>query len=207
MVRLRGKRTWSIETTARTHDLVVPFGGPTQQLVRPSYTDARTVRWSLLSPRDVIDNAYAVAASDLVAMLGASIGDRLPADEVKRRHNVFGPNTIVSQRKANLLVLLFHQFQSPVVYLLSVAAALALYLGELEKAGAIAVVLVLNTLIGLLTELKAARSIEALRALGTHSARVRCDGHMRLIPAEQIVPGDIVVLEAGELQLRRFAAC
>ena len=145
-----------------------------------------------------LDNAYAVAASDLLAMLGTSIGDGLPADEVKRRHNVFGPNTIVSQRKANLLVLLFHQFQSPVVYLLSVAAALALYFGELEEGGAIAVVLVINTLIGFLTELKAARSIEALRALGTHSARVRRDGHMRLIPAEQIVPGDIVVLEAGD---------
>ena len=92
---------------------------------------------------------------------------------------------------------MFHQFQSPVVYLLSVAAALALYFGELEEGGAIAVVLAINTLIGFLTELKAARSIEALRALGTHSARVRRDGHLRVIPAEQIVPGDIVVLEAG----------
>ena len=145
-----------------------------------------------------LDNAYAVAASDLLALLGTSIRDGLTADEVKRRHRVFGPNTIVSQRKANLLVLLFHQFQSPVVYLLSVAAALALYFGELEEGSAIAVVLVINTLIGFLTELKAARSIEALRTLGTHSARVRRDGHMRLIPAEQIVPGDIVVLEAGD---------
>ena len=56
----------------------------------------------------------------------------------------------------------------------------------------------LNALIGFLTELKAARSIEALRALGSHSARVRRDGHVRIIPAEQMVPGDIVVLEAGD---------
>ena len=53
---------------------------------------------------------------DLLAVLGTSIRDGLTADEVKRRHKVFGPNTIVSQRKANLLVLLFHQFQSPVIY-------------------------------------------------------------------------------------------
>ena len=56
----------------------------------------------------------------------------------------------------------------------------------------------LNALIGFLTELKAARSIEALRALGSHSARVRRENHTRIIPAEQIVPGDIVVLEAGD---------
>ena len=145
-----------------------------------------------------IDSAYAVAPSDLVALLGTSVADGLAADEAKSRLQAFGPNTIVSRRKANLLVLLLHQLQSPVGYLLSAAAALALYFGELEEAGAIAAVLAINVLIGFLTELKAARSIEALRALGTHSARVRRDGHMRLIPAEQIVPGDIVVLEAGD---------
>ena len=58
--------------------------------------------------------------------------------------------------------------------------------------------LALNALIGFLTELKAARSIEALRALGTRSARVRRDGHTRIIPAEEMVPGDIVLLEAGD---------
>jgi Ca2+-transporting ATPase len=107
-------------------------------------------------------------------------------------------NTIVSRRKAIGVVLLLHQFQSPVVYLLGAAAALAFYFGELEEGGAIVAVLVVNALIGLLTELKAARSIEALRALGTRTARVRRDGHVRLIPAAELVPGDIVLLEAGD---------
>jgi Ca2+-transporting ATPase len=93
---------------------------------------------------------------------------------------------------------LLHQFRSPVAYLLSAAAALALYFGELEEGFAIAAVLAVNALIGFLTELRAARSIEALRALGTRAARVRRDGHVRLIPAEQVVPGDIVVLDAGD---------
>lgn len=84
------------------------------------------------------------------------------------------------------------------VYLLSAAAALAFYFGELEEGGAIAAVLALNGLIGFLTELKAARSIEVLRALATRSARVRRNGHVRLIPAEEMVPGDIVVLEGGD---------
>jgi Ca2+-transporting ATPase len=118
--------------------------------------------------------------------------------EIQRRLASHGPNTIISRRRANALVLLRHQFQSPVVYLLSVAAALAFYFGELEEGSAIVAVLAVNALIGFLTELKAARSIEALRALGTRSARVRRDGLVRLIPAENMVPGDIVVLEAGD---------
>jgi Ca2+-transporting ATPase len=95
-------------------------------------------------------------------------------------------------------VLLAHQFQSPVVYLLSAAAALAFYFGEFEEGAAIAAVLAVNALIGFVTELKAARSIEALRTLGARPARVRRDGHVRLISAAEIVPGDIVLLEAGD---------
>ncbi len=144
------------------------------------------------------DKPHALPAADVLVRLGVSLAHGLSVEEAKRRHNSFGPNRIVSRRKASALILLLHQFQSPVVYLLSAAAALAFYFGELEEGAAIAVVLAVNALIGFLTELKAARSIEALRALGTRSARVRRDGHVRLIPAEEIVPGDIVVLEAGD---------
>ncbi len=130
--------------------------------------------------------------------MGVSVAGGLTEDEVRRRHSAFGRNSIAVRRKANALLLLLHQFQSPVVYLLSAAAALAFYFRQLEEGAAIALVLAVNALIGFLTELKAARSIEALRALGGRSARVRRDGHVRLIAAEEMVPGDIVVLEAGD---------
>ncbi len=130
--------------------------------------------------------------------MGVSLAAGLSEEEVSRRRETFGPNSIVTRRRANALILLLHQFQSPVVYLLGAASALAFYFGEWKEGAAIVVVLALNALIGFLTELKAARSIEALRALGTHSARVRRDGHVRLIAAEAMVPGDIVVLEAGD---------
>ncbi len=130
--------------------------------------------------------------------MGVTVSSGLSEEEVRRRQAAFGRNTIVARRKANALLLLIHQFHSPVVYLLGAAAALALYFAQYEEAAAIALVLAVNALIGFLTELKAARSIEALRALGTRSARVRRDGHVRLIPAEDMVPADIVVLEAGD---------
>ena len=145
-----------------------------------------------------ISEPHALPAGEVLARLDVAPATGLDSDEVERRAKAYGPNAIVSRRKAAALALLLHQFKSPVVYLLSAAAALALYFGELEEGSAIVAVLAVNTSIGFMTELKAARSIEALRALGTRSVRVRRDGHSRLIPADQIVPGDIVVLEAGD---------
>ncbi len=146
----------------------------------------------------VLDAPQALPASEVLARLGVSPGKGLADEEISHRQKIFGSNAVVSTRKASGLIILLHQFQSPVVYLLGAAAALAFYFGELEEGAAIVAVLAVNALIGFLTELKAARSIEALRALGSHSVRVRRDGHVRVIPAEQLVPGDIVILEAGD---------
>jgi Ca2+-transporting ATPase len=144
-------------------------------------------------------DAHACSAADVLADLGVSAAVGLKEAEARRRLESYGPNTIVSRRKTSAFVILLHQFKSPVVYLLSAAAILAFTFGEWEEGGAIVAVLAVNSLIGFLTEIKAARSIEALRALGTRSARVRRDGHTRLIPAEQMVPGDIVLLEGGDV--------
>jgi Ca2+-transporting ATPase len=141
---------------------------------------------------------HALTAAEVLARLRVSGVTGLTDEEARARLKSYGPNTIVSRRKVSAVRVLLHQFQSPVVYLLAAAAVLAFYFAEWEEGGAIAIVLTLNALIGFLTELKAARSIEALRTLGSRSAPVRRDGHVRLIAAEQMVPGDIVVLEAGD---------
>ncbi len=146
----------------------------------------------------VLEIPHALPASEVLARLDVAPAVGLDDAEVKRRFAAYGPNTIVSRRGISALAVLAHQFASPVVYLLGAAAALAFYFGEWEEGAAIAIVLALNALIGFLTELKAARSIEALRALGTRSTRIRRDGTAHLIAAEQIVPGDIVLLEAGD---------
>ncbi len=133
-----------------------------------------------------------------MAQLQVPGADGLSDQAVSVRRQHFGPNTITSRRAASVLRLLVHQFMSPVVYLLGVAAALAFYFGEMEEGAAIVAVLAINALIGFVTELKASRSIEALRALGGRTARVRREGSVRLIPAEELVPGDIVLLDAGD---------
>ena len=154
----------------------------------------------MTKPLKPLPNApQALPVDEVLAHFGVSTSKGLADDEARHRLKIFGANTVVTTRKSSRLIILLHQFQSPVVYLLSAAAALAFYFGELEEGASIVAVLVVNALIGFLTELKAARSIEALRALGSRSARVRRDGHARIISAEEMVPGDIVLLEAGDV--------
>ena len=69
----------------------------------------------------------------ILTCLGVSASKGLADEEAQHRLKKFGPNTVVSTRKASGLIIFFHQFQSPVVYLLSAAAALAFYFGELEE--------------------------------------------------------------------------
>lgn len=136
--------------------------------------------------------------AELLGQLRVSGAEGLSESEISARRKHFGANAIASRRPAGVLRLLLHQLRSPVVYLLSGAAGLAFYFGELEEGSAIFAVLAINTLIGFVTELKAVRSIDALRALGTRTARVRREGRVHVIPAEELVPGDVVVLEAGD---------
>ncbi|MDE3079602.1 MAG: cation-transporting P-type ATPase [Paracoccaceae bacterium] len=144
------------------------------------------------------DEPHALPGDAVAARLGTDTVRGLPEAEVLRRRAVHGPNALAVKQGVGLARLLLRQVESPVVFLLLGAALLAAAFGETEEALAVGVVLALNTLIGFLTEFKATRSIEALRRLETQNARVRRDGHDRMIPADELVPGDIVLLEAGD---------
>jgi P-type Ca2+ transporter type 2C len=166
-----------------------------EQIPHPERTTAIDMTAPLAIP---LKAPHAQPASEVLARLDVAPTMGLDNEEAKRRLSACGANTIVSRRRVSAITVLVHQFHSPVVYLLAAAAALAFYFGEWEEGIAIAIVLALNGLIGSLTELKAARSIEALRALGTRSTRVRREGAVHLLPADAMVPGDIVLLEAGD---------
>ncbi|WP_274534747.1 cation-translocating P-type ATPase [Methylobacterium sp. Leaf94] len=137
-------------------------------------------------------------SGDVPEMFGTCQSAGLTDAEARRRLARFGPNVIATKEKAGALALLLNQFMSSVVSLLAAAGALSLYFGDWQEATAIIAVLAINTGLGFSTELRAARSVEGLRALGTRSARVRRDGHARVLPAEDLVPGDIVLVEGGD---------
>jgi Ca2+-transporting ATPase len=146
-----------------------------------------------------LDSPHGRSVTEVLAALNVSFASGLSDQEAEQRLSVYGANAIGSRQKAGLVSILLHQFRSLVVALLAVAAAVAFYFREWEEGAAIVGVLIINTAIGFVTEIKAIRSIEAIRALGSRSARVLRGGKTRLIQAERLVPGDIVLLDAGDV--------
>lgn len=143
-------------------------------------------------------SAHALPVTEVSKRFGTSLNLGLTDAEARQRRARIGPNEIAATRRAGKLTLLLHQLASPVVYLLAAAGGLSFFFGDWQEAAAVIAVLVVNTALGFFTELKAVRSVEGLRALGTHSARVRRDGHARVLAAEDLVPGDIVLIEGGD---------
>jgi Ca2+-transporting ATPase len=122
----------------------------------------------------------------------------LTETEAARRLGRFGPNRFERLPPASAWRILLAQLRNMVVALLAVAAGLALLTGDPIDAGAIAAVLVLNVAIGFITELRAHRAMEALVALEVSRARVLRGGNWREVDARELVPGDVINLEAGQ---------
>ena len=115
------------------------------------------------------------------------------------RRAVHGPNQLLRQKPKSWLAILAHQFASLIVWLLAGAAALSFAFGDVAEGIAIVVVLLINGAIGFVTEVRAARSMEALMRLGEVRTRVRRQGRETMVDARDLVPGDVVVLEAGDI--------
>ncbi len=146
-----------------------------------------------------LDCPHGRSAAEVLDTLNVTLASGLSEPEAEQRLSVYGANAIGSRQTVGWISVLAHQLESLVVALLAVAAGVAFYFREWEEGGAIVGVLILNTAIGFVTEIKAVRSIEAVRALGSRSARVLRSGQTRPIPAERLVPGDIVLLDAGDV--------
>jgi magnesium-transporting ATPase (P-type) len=108
-----------------------------------------------------------------------------------------GPNELPAEEGGRVLALVLAQFRSPLITLLLVAAVVTVVLAEYVDAGVIAAVLVLNAVIGFSQEYRAERSLEALRRLARAVAHVVRDGREREVDAALLVPGDLVLVDAG----------
>jgi Ca2+-transporting ATPase len=122
----------------------------------------------------------------------------LSEEEATRRLEHFGPNRLTPARPVSAIKILGDQLKSVVVVLLFGAVLLSLMLGDHLEAAAIAAVLVINALIGFVTELRARRAMEALLQFNVPRASVVRGGYLRTIAAEQLVPGDVIELNPGQ---------
>jgi Ca2+-transporting ATPase len=143
-------------------------------------------------------NPWALPVEDVLEDLAVSPQQGLSEQDVKKRRERFGPNRLREAERRSVWDILASQFKSLVVLLLAAAALLAFAFGNRLESGAITAVILINTAIGFAIERHAVRSMEALRHLDRVTAKVRRDGKVVELPAEELVPGDIVLLEGGD---------
>jgi P-type Ca2+ transporter type 2C len=130
-------------------------------------------------------------------MLGTSKSTGLANDEARVRLASVGPNEIVAAARRSPLRMLAVQFADATVLVLLGAAAIAAFLGEVGDIAAIVAIVVLNAILGFVQEYRAERALAALKAMAALTARVKRDGVETSLPSAVLVPGDLVVLEAG----------
>jgi Ca2+-transporting ATPase len=123
----------------------------------------------------------------------------LSQTEAEKRAVEFGPNIYQAQKQKSIFLMMLLQFKSPIVYLLLFAVAVTFFFQNFIEAFAILVVILVNALIGFLMELQARNSMNALREMDVILSKVLRDGKIQEIPSVNIVPGDIISLEAGDV--------
>ena len=123
--------------------------------------------------------------------------DGLSEDRAKKLLETHGSNKLPEGKGISRLKILLHQFTSPLIYILMVAAVVTAFLGEYIDTGVIVAVLILNAVIGYFQEYKAETSVRALKSMVVPRARVVREGKEKEIPSEDLVPGDIVLLASG----------
>jgi Ca2+-transporting ATPase len=121
----------------------------------------------------------------------------LSGDEAQKRLAEVGPNVLVAEEKIRFFSILLHQFKSPLIYVLLVAAVVTFFLQEYIDMAVILAVVILNGVIGFIQEVKAEQGVRSLKKMVQAKARVLRDRREKEIPGSQLVPGDIVYLAAG----------
>lgn len=134
---------------------------------------------------------------DVLKSLNVEKCKGLEVIEASKRLETNGRNELTSAKKKSLLSLFFAQLNEPLIYILLVAALLSGIVGEISDSIIIGLVIMINGVIGVIQESKAEKSLEALKKLTTPRAIVKRDSNIFEIPSEEIVVGDLIVLDAG----------
>lgn len=149
-------------------------------------------------PNNNLNNWWLQSEQEVIRNLNTDSNQGLSKSEAQKRLQEFGPNQLLEQQKVSALHLFFAQFSSFIVWILISAATIAGVLREWIDALAIITIVILNALLGFFQEYKAEKSLAALRKMVTRSSKVIRDGKLQTLPSKKIVPGDLVLIEAGD---------
>ncbi len=140
---------------------------------------------------------YRKNEDEVLKELSSNMESGLDLSEVNRRIAEFGHNKLTEKKKKSIILKFFEQFNDVLIYVLIVAAIISVVLGEYSDAIIIMIVVVINAVIGVVQEYRAEQAMDALKKLSSPKAYVKRENKVTEIPSEEIVPGDIIVLDAG----------
>jgi Ca2+-transporting ATPase len=150
-----------------------------------SPTHNEELSWHALDPEEILKH------------WSTPLENGLSTEEAQHRLETYGSNQLAAAARTTLLQMLWDQFNSFIVILLVVAAIVSAVLGDTKEAAAILAIVVLNAGLGVVQERLAEEALAALQKLAAPEAQVVRDGRRQMIPSPGLVPGDIVILEAG----------
>ncbi len=146
-----------------------------------------------------IENTHTLSVEEVVQSFQTDTIKGLSESEAENRSVEFGLNVYEAQKQKSIFLILLQQFKSPIVYLLLVGVVVSVYFDDIIEAIAIACVIIINALIGFFMELQARSSMNALKEMDVIHSNIIRDGKTIEIPSEKITPGDLVILEAGDI--------
>src|SRR5215471_8627428 len=141
---------------------------------------------------------HAISADEAAKRLATDAGKGLDAADARNRLQNYGPNRLPEGKKRGPFMRFLAQFNNILVYVLLGAGFIKLMLNLWVDAGIIFAVVILNALLGFIQEGKAEKALDSIRNMLSAEARVVRGGETRMLPADQLVPGDVAILESGD---------
>jgi Mg2+-importing ATPase len=145
-----------------------------------------------------LETYWSLPVEQVVAAL-KSTNNGLQQTDAASRILKYGPNALQAQQQATAFRLLLSQFKSPLVLILIFASIVSAFVGEWTDAIIVLSVVIGSTMLGFAQEYRASKAVEKLRSQTTIKSSVLRDGKAQMLPSEQVVPGDVVLLSAGSL--------
>src|SRR5688572_791664 len=138
-------------------------------------------------------------SATVAGRLSVDVSRGLDAADAARRLGEQGPNELLDRGGRSKAAILLSQLTGTMVLLLIAAAVVSAAIGDFNDAAAIGAIVIINAILGFTQEFRAERAMSALKQMATPVVRVRRDGQVRDVPARELVPGDVMLLEAGNV--------
>ena len=142
---------------------------------------------------------HTVSVDDAATQLTVDVAEGLSPEEAAQRLTTFGPNALPTEPSPSMWAVALTQLRNPMNIMLIIVAVASIVIGQVATGVVVAVLVTFNVVMGTSQEMKARASVAALAELQVPQARVRRAGQTQVVDSVELVPGDVVLLEAGDL--------